>query len=162
MIGPDTSGNVVQVLVYEQYANSCEKCTCQKLYADCLFGPDSQGNLVESKQSYLAAENCERSSCVCSTHDGYEEIWQRRIAESTNRVEQIKDEIASGRQSSSKVTESDPAPGCIEDPTSLNTECDDGAIDQSKEPGVDPQTISEPYTDVPTTTDSGVGQSGMV
>ena len=100
LVGPDESGNVVQVVVFEEYANSCVNCICQKLFADCLIGPDSAGKLVEIKYTYIAADECDHSSCVSSTHDGYEEIWRQRVAESSIKVEQKEDVISSGQTAS--------------------------------------------------------------
>ena len=60
-----------------------------------MFGPDSTNNFIWGKLTYLAAEDCDRSSCACSTHENFEVIAAQRLAESTDRIKEFKEEIAS-------------------------------------------------------------------
>ena len=60
-----------------------------------MFGPDSTNNFIWGKLTYLAAEDCDRSSCACSTHDNFEVIAAQRLSESTDRIKEFKEDIAS-------------------------------------------------------------------
>ena len=82
-------------MVTKSFVDSCDEdvCTCERQFASCLFGPDSRGQLIETSTTYDIAANCDRQACVCSTHDGYKDIWRERLIGSKDQIAEIKDNL---------------------------------------------------------------------
>jgi len=73
-------------------AKNCEQnssCRCEYIMVTCLIGPDSMGNFQREQVPLSYAESCERDKCVCSSHDNFVEMAEKRVAEAQTLEERI-------------------------------------------------------------------------